>query len=314
MSVLRAQRRRLVGPAAIVALATILAACGAGMPTSVASASTPAATQSPSTSATATAATPAAATAASTAKATAKVPGSPAAGSAVSSSSAVSAASTARPLAGLTIALDPGHNLGNSTHPRQISKRVWVGFWKECNTTGTATNSGYPEATFAWDVSLRVKRELERLGARVVMTRNANTTSAWGPCVDYRGRFGKTQKAALKVSIHADGARSSGHGFHVIEPAYFRGYTSDIVKPSARLGAAMKTGLIAGGIGPSNYIRGAISVRKDLGTLNMSDIPTVITELGNMRNSHDAGLMKSSVGRQRYANGVVRGIRLYLKR
>ena len=54
----------------------------------------------------------------------------------------------ALPLAGKVIAIDPGHQLGSFLHLRQINRLVWVGFWKPCNTTGTATNGGFPEATF----------------------------------------------------------------------------------------------------------------------------------------------------------------------
>ena len=60
----------------------------------------------------------------------------------------------ARPLAGRTIVLDPGHQLGNRHFPSQIRRQVPAGgFPKACNTTGTSTNGGYPEATFAWKVS-----------------------------------------------------------------------------------------------------------------------------------------------------------------
>jgi N-acetylmuramoyl-L-alanine amidase len=227
--------------------------------------------------------------------------------------SAVSATS-AYPLAGLVIALDPGHNKGNATHTRQINRKVWVGFWKACDTTGTATNGGYAEANFTWDVALRTKKVLESLGARVILTRTSNTYSSWGPCIDYRGRFGTAQHAVLKVGIHGDGAPSSGRGFHVIRPGYRKGYTDDILSPSKRLAYAMKKGLIAGGITPSTYISGAMTVRTDLGTLNMANVPSIITELGNMRNSRDAKLMTSPTGRQHYANALVRGIRLYLNR
>ena len=51
---------------------------------------------------------------------------------------------SALPLAGMVVAIDPGHQLGGSRHLRQINRKVWVGFWKPCNTTGTATNGGYP--------------------------------------------------------------------------------------------------------------------------------------------------------------------------
>ena len=49
--------------------------------------------------------------------------------------------------------IDPGHQLGNHNYPAQIGRLVPAGgFRKPCNTTGTATNGGYPEATFTWRV------------------------------------------------------------------------------------------------------------------------------------------------------------------
>ena len=55
---------------------------------------------------------------------------------------------------GRTVVLDPGHQLGNHNYPAEINRLVPAGgFTKPCNTTGTSTNGGYPEATFAWRVS-----------------------------------------------------------------------------------------------------------------------------------------------------------------
>ena len=77
--------------------------------------------------------------------------------------------------------IDPGHQLGNHNFPEQINRLVPAGgFRKPCNTTGTATRGGYPEATFAWRVALRLKAKLEGLGARVVLTRKVNSEKRWG--------------------------------------------------------------------------------------------------------------------------------------
>src|SRR4051812_3773403 len=61
---------------------------------------------------------------------------------AVSSAAAVPPpdSSSHGPLAGKVVAIDPGHQLGNARHSSQINRPVWVGIWKPCNTTGTATN------------------------------------------------------------------------------------------------------------------------------------------------------------------------------
>ena len=67
------------------------------------------------------------------------------------------ASHTTLPLAGMVVAIDPGHQLGNSRHLRQINRLVWAGLWKHCNTTGTATNGGFPEATFTWRVATALR-------------------------------------------------------------------------------------------------------------------------------------------------------------
>ncbi len=152
--------------------------------------------------------------------------------------SARTAEATPLPLAGRTIAIDPGHQLGNSRHPREIGRLVWVGLWKACNTTGTATNGGFPEATFTWRVSRALARRLEALGATVRMTRRTNSIDAWGPCVGTRGRFGAKVGADLAISLHGDGAAASTRGFFVIRPGLRRGWTDDILGPLAGAGEA----------------------------------------------------------------------------
>ena len=224
---------------------------------------------------------------------------------------------TTQPLAGLVIALDPGHQLGNS-NPKfrkfMAQKRFQGRIWKSCNTTGTATNSGYPEATFNWEVSRILRAQLESLGAKVPMSRTTNDREHWGPCTWDRGTFGMRTGADLMVEIHADGAPRAAHGFHIITPSLTRGWTDHIYQPDRQLADAMKRGMLAAGATPSTYIKGAISVRSEMMALNISQIPTVLVELGNMRNSREAALMTSAAGRQHYAQVLLAGIRAYLKR
>ena len=229
----------------------------------------------------------------------------------------VQARAKPKPLRGLTIALDPGHQLGNGRHSRQTNRLVPAGgFRKPCNTTGAATNKGVPEATVNFRLSKVVKRRLEALGAHVRMTRNTNSYQRWGPCVDARGRFGKRVGARLMVSLHADGASSSGHGFHVIAPTRRKPWTTDIATASLRLAKSLRRQLVSHGVRRSNYINGGtgLDIRSDLGTLNMSDVPVAMIEIGNMRNAGDARRMTSVSGRARYANAIVQGIRTYLRR
>ena len=225
--------------------------------------------------------------------------------------------SSSLPLSGVRIAIDPGHQLGNHNFPREINKPVPAGgFSKPCNTTGTSTNGGYPEATLNFRIARLVEARLEALGAQVYLTRTRNSESLWGPCVNVRGEFGAKVHARLMVSLHGDGAVSSGREFHVIAPKARDPWTTDIARPSRRLARALRAGFDARGIPRSSYVGGgtALSIRSDLGTLNMSDVPVAMVEVGNMRNASDAHRMTTRTGRIRYARAVVRGIRLYLAR
>jgi N-acetylmuramoyl-L-alanine amidase len=227
----------------------------------------------------------------------------------------VPALGTTLPLAGRTVAIDPGHQLGNSRHPAEISRLVWVGIWKPCNTTGTATDGGFPEATLAWRTSLALKHRLEALGATVRLTRTTNSVDDWGPCVGTRGRFGAKVGADLEISLHGDGAAAATRGFFVIRPGRRAGWTDDILGRSRALALRMRSGLVAAGFGVSTAYGGdGLDVRRDLGTLNAADVPTVMVELGNMRNAADARCMTSATCRDRYARGLADGVLAQLTR
>ena len=77
----------------------------------------------------------------------------------------------------------------------------------------------------------------------------------------------------------------------------------------------MHDGLLRAGFHRSTSYGGdGYDVRRDLGTLNMADVPTVMVELGNMRNAAEARCMTSGSCRGRYADGLAGGIRSYLVR
>ena len=162
------------------------------------------------------------------------------------------------PLEGRVIVLDPGHQLGNRHFPARIGRSVPAGgFRKPCNTTGTATNRGYPEASFTWDVALRLRARLKALGATVVMTRHSNRQDRWGPCVDERGRAGNAINADLKISVHGDGSYARGaHGFHVIAPVDRAPWTHDIYRASRRLALATRAALLHLGLARATYVAG----------------------------------------------------------
>ncbi|TDC98863.1 N-acetylmuramoyl-L-alanine amidase [Nonomuraea deserti] len=218
------------------------------------------------------------------------------------------------PLAGKVVVIDPGHNGGNAAHREEIDRLVDVITGrKPCNTIGTRTRSGYPEHAFTWDVANRLKPLLEEMGARVVLTRPNDT--GVGPCITERAAIGNEARADAVVSIHGDGAAESGHGFHVIMPGPVAGHNDAIVRPSRRLGLAIRKAYRVGTRMPyATYVgRDGLQTRTDLGGLNLSKRPAVFIECGNMRNSRDAARMSKPAFRERIATSLAAGLRQYLR-
>ncbi|MFD0684209.1 N-acetylmuramoyl-L-alanine amidase [Actinomadura fibrosa] len=216
------------------------------------------------------------------------------------------------PLRGKVIVIDPGHNGGNAAHPSEINKQVPIGNGtKECDTTGTSTNAGYNEHAFTWDVSNRLSRLLRAEGAKVTLTRKNDT--GVGPCITERAAIGNRLNADAALSVHADGAAASGHGFHIIEPIAVPGHNAKAVPASLRLGKAIRDAYHSGtGVPYSTYIgQNGLDRRSDLGGLNLSTVPKVFIECGNMRNSAEAANLSSASFRQRIAESLAKGFEAY---
>ncbi|MDP1878191.1 MAG: N-acetylmuramoyl-L-alanine amidase [Actinomycetota bacterium] len=229
---------------------------------------------------------------------------------------AESSRAATRPLAGRLIVLDPGHQLGNSNpkFAKQMSQTMFNGsIVKGCNTSGTATNAGYPESTFNWRVAKRLKTLLEDAGARVEMTRTTNSYDDWGPCVWDRAGLANRLGADAMISIHGDGAGSSSKGFFAIAPVRINGWTDDVVAVDRRLAKAMIAGMIAAGAVPANYVSGQLLLSRDTTSLNLSNVPTTTIELGNMRNAQDARRMSSASGQEQYARWLLAGLERFFR-
>lgn len=220
--------------------------------------------------------------------------------------------STGSPLRGKVIVLDPGHNGGNASHPDEVNRLVNViTERKPCDTTGTETAAGYTEHAFTWDVANRLAKVLRAQGATVVLTRRSDT--GVGPCITERAAIGNKNKADAVLSIHADGAPRSDHGFHVIEPIPIKGHNAQIVPDSQKLGLAIRDAFHTGTDLPYSNYRGrqAIDKRNDLGGLNLSTRPKVFIECGNMANPGDAAKLSDPKFRQRIAQSLAGGFTAY---
>ena len=221
-----------------------------------------------------------------------------------------------QPLAGQVIALDPGHNGANWSHPAIINRLVNVlTEWKACDTAGAQTDAGYPEHAFTFDVARRLARLLRAEGATVVLTRHND--HGVGPCVTRRAAIGNRAHADAAISIHADGGPPTGTGFEVISPGRIAGAPdTPVIGPSGRLAVDIRNAYHRIAREPySDYVgtRG-LDVRTDLGGLNLSTVPKVFIECGNMRNAADAARLTSPRFRERIAVALAAGFTAFLNR
>jgi len=184
-----------------------------------------------------------------------------------------------QPLVGKVVGIDPGHNGLNYTAPQIINQPIWNGQENEaCDTTGTATDGGYSEAQYNFNVATFLQADLEAEGAQVVMTRSSN--AGIGPCV--------TTRAAIINDAHADVADA----FATIMLNTFGSVT----------GMPVSTYDGVDGLQP----------RDDLAGLNLTTVPKVLIETGNMRNAADAALLVTPAFQQSAAAAMAQAITIYL--
>ncbi len=233
------------------------------------------------------------------------------AGAAVSPA-ARSSPAVKRPLAGRVVGIDPGHNGRNYADPGFINRLIWNGREQEtCDTTGTSTNGGYTEARFTFNVARYLTRDLRAEGAKVVLTRTSN--SGVGPCVTTRAQILNRAHANVAIDIHGDGGPAGGRGFAILEPVA-DGPNNRVIGASERFGADLRRLYRAGTGMPVSTYDGTdgIAFRSDLAGLNLTTVPKVLIECGNMRNATDAALLVRSSFQQRVAAAFARAITLYL--
>ena len=216
------------------------------------------------------------------------------------------------PLAGKVVGIDPGHNGLNYSDPAYIDAPVFNGTGTEpCDTTGTETASGYTEAQFNFNVASYLQSDLQAEGATVVMTRTNN--DGVGPCVTTRAAIINNAHADVAVDIHADGGPVSGRGFTVLEPVA-DGPNNGVIASSDSFASVLRDVFASEtGMPVSDYdgVDG-LQPRNDLAGLNLTTVPKVLIECGNMQNATDTGLLVTAAFQQSAASAIAGAITEYL--
>lgn len=223
-------------------------------------------------------------------------------------------APASHPLAGKVVGIDPGHNGRNWSDPSYIDRQIWNGReYEDCDTTGTETDGGYTEARFNWNVARYLRRDLVAEGAKVVLTRKSN--HGVGPCVNKRSWIINRAHANVAIDIHADGGPPNGRGFAILEPVA-DGPNNHVIGSSRRFARVLRRDFLAGTHMPESTYDGVhgLEPRDNLAGLNLTKVPKVLIECGNMRNATDARRLVTAGFQRRAAAAMAKAITQFLTR
>lgn len=173
-------------------------------------------------------------------------------------------------LSGVTVVIDAGH--GGPKSPGA------VGSSKE-----------YTEAVLNLILAKKVQRELENIGATVVMTRTTDKTVS----LDERARITTNTMPDAFVSIHRNSSASSsarGYDDYYFEP-YSKALADSVYGPSA-----------------SNFTTGRGSQFYPFYVTRVSCCPSILTENGFMSNSSDLEMIKTDWHNEALACSITQGI------
>jgi N-acetylmuramoyl-L-alanine amidase len=195
------------------------------------------------------------------------------------------------------ICLDPGH----ASRPNLTTEPIGPG----STTRKIKDGGGAPgEARVVLAIGLKLRTVLLARGYRVAMTRNGpNFTRGAGGNVD-RAKFCNMRRAALMIRIHADGSTNPRiHGVSTLYPAWRRGWTSDIYRPSRRAARVVHRNVLR----TTRAADRGLVARGDLTGFNWANVPVILVETGFMSNPTERRKLQSPAYQWRVARGLAAG-------
>ncbi len=208
---------------------------------------------------------------------------------------------------GYVVVIDPGHQAkGDSTKEpngpgsSEMKARVTQG------TSGVST--GVAEYVLTLDVSLQLKKELQRRGYTVYMTRETHDINISNM---ERAQYATEVGADIAVRIHADGAESSqANGACTLYPSSSNKYVANLSADSKRLSQNVLDAYCSA-TGMKN--RGTMANDTMTG-INWSTVPVTILEMGFMTNATDDVNMQNAEYQTKMVTGIANGIDAYFGR
>ena len=203
------------------------------------------------------------------------------------------------------ICIDPGHQTKGDMSQEPVapgsSEKKFKVSW---GTQGVATK--IPEYELTLSASKILKKDLEQMGFKVIMTRETNDVHITN---SERAIFANDNNADLVIRIHADGSDDSsttGASLHI--PSQDSQYTSKIYPESNECAK-----LISLQMKQDGFKVNSIYQRSDLTGFNWSKVPVVLVEMGFMSNPEEDQKMAETSYQEKMMKSVADGAQAYFE-
>ena len=203
------------------------------------------------------------------------------------------------------ICIDPGHQTKGDMSQEPVapgsSEKKFKVSW---GTQGVATK--IPEYELTLSASKILKKDLEQMGFKVIMTRETNDVNITN---SERAIFANDNNADLVIRIHADGSEDSsttGASLHI--PSQDSQYTSKIYPESNECAKLISLQMKQDGFKVNNIYQ-----RSDLTGFNWSKVPVVLVEMGFMSNPEEDQKMAETSYQEKMMKSVAEGAQSYFE-
>ena len=203
------------------------------------------------------------------------------------------------------ICIDPGHQTKGDMSQEPVapgsSEKKFKVSW---GTQGVATK--IPEYELTLSASKILKKDLEQMGFKVIMTRETNDVNITN---SERAIFANDNNADLVIRIHADGSDDSsttGASLHI--PSQDSQYTSKIYPESNECAKLISLQMKQDGFKVNDIYQ-----RSDLTGFNWSKVPVVLVEMGFMSNPEEDQKMAETSYQEKMMKSVAEGAQAYFE-
>lgn len=203
------------------------------------------------------------------------------------------------------ICIDPGHQTKGDMSKEPLGPgSSETKFKVSGGTQGVATK--LPEYELVLSASKILKKDLEMMGFKVIMTRETNDVNITN---SERAIFANKNKADLVIRIHADGSENSatnGASLHI--PAKDGKYTTKIYPESNKCANLIRSKMETDGFKVNNIYQ-----RSDLTGFNWSEVPAVLVEMGFMSNPEEDKKMAEISYQEKMMKSIAEGTQAYFE-